>query len=112
ALQPLRTQLAAVKQQEAALLKSIPTTLVTVAGPPRVVRLLPRGNWLDDSGEVVNPAVPRLLGQLAGSERPTRLDLARWIMPRDNPLTARVFVNRLWKLYFGQGLARPLDHPC
>ncbi|MFP6701772.1 MAG: DUF1553 domain-containing protein, partial [Planctomycetaceae bacterium] len=41
--------------------------------------------------------------------RANRLDLARWIVRKDNPLAARTFVNRLWKLYFGRGLATPLD---
>src|SRR5205814_3130425 len=77
--------------------------------PPRTVRLLPRGNWLDDSGEVMQPAVPAFLGALDGKDRrATRLDLAQWIASRDNPLTARVFVNRLWKLMYGQGLVRSL----
>ena len=43
-----------------------------------------------------------------GSRRATRLDLARWLTAKSNPLTARVFVNRLWYLYFGEGLARSL----
>src|SRR5262249_9123862 len=41
--------------------------------------------------------------------RPSRLDLAHWIVARDNSLTARVFVNRFWKLFFGRGLARSLE---
>jgi hypothetical protein len=65
---------------------------------------------MDDSGEVVTPAVPRFILPLeTGDSRPTRLDLARWIGSRDNPLTARVFVNRLWKQYFGLGLSRVLE---
>jgi hypothetical protein len=45
----------------------------------------------------------------AGAGRATRLDLARWLTSRENPLTARVLVNRLWRLYFGQGLSRTLE---
>jgi hypothetical protein len=74
------------------------------------VRVLPRGNWLDDSGEIVAPAVPASLAPLAVKERrATRLDLAEWLVAPDNPLVARVFVNRLWMLTFGQGLVKTLD---
>src|SRR4029450_7862908 len=74
------------------------------------VRVLPRGNWLDDSGEVVTPAVPQFLQAAASTAgRATRLDLARWLTSRDNPLTARVLANRLWKLCFGQGLSRSVE---
>jgi hypothetical protein len=110
ALQKVREQLAALQRQKDAIDKAIPRVLVSVSAPPRVVRILPRGNWMDDSGPVVTPAVPHFLPQPALSgPRATRLDLARWIVSRDNPLTARAFANRLWKLFFGQGLAKPLD---
>jgi hypothetical protein len=107
-----------IKQQKArlALENSIPRSLVTVASSPRPIRVLPRGNWLDDSGEVVAPAFPAVLrrGPVAAQpgDKPstlTRLDLANWLVSRDHPLTARVFVNRLWMLYFGQGLAKSLE---
>jgi hypothetical protein len=77
---------------------------------PRTVRILPRGNWMDETGEVVKPAFPAFLPQpaLAGRE-PNRLDLAMWLVSRDNPLTARVVMNRLWRQLFGTGLSRQLD---
>jgi hypothetical protein len=85
-------------------------TLVTVSEKPRMVRILPRGNWMDDSGEVVTPAIPGVFGEFGGeSDQLTRLDLARWVTSKDHPLTARVYVNRLWKLVFGVGLVRTLD---
>ncbi len=77
---------------------------------PRTVRVLPRGNWMDDSGEVVMPGVPHFLKQVdSKGRRATRLDLANWIVDRENPLTARVFVNRLWRMFFGIGLSQSLD---
>jgi hypothetical protein len=90
--------------------KSMRRSLVTVSGAPRTVRVLPRGNWLDTKGEVVTSGVPAFMRQVqAGEKRATRLDLAKWLVSRDNPLTARVFVNRLWKLAFGVGLSKRLD---
>ncbi|RMF40739.1 MAG: DUF1553 domain-containing protein [Planctomycetota bacterium] len=85
------------------------STLITETVTPREMRVLPRGNWMDKSGEVVTPQIPQFLGRLQPSHRATRLDLARWIVSRDNPLTARVMVNRLWKLMFGRGLSKTLD---
>src|SRR6185295_17258066 len=76
-------------------------------------RLLPRGNWLDDSGPVVEPAVPAFLGTTgAPGTRATRLDLANWLTDAKagaGGLTARVFVNRLWYLFFGTGLSKSLE---
>jgi len=85
---------------------SVKTMLVAQAINPRTVRVLPRGNWLDDSGDIVEPGVPATLGQLnIKDRRATRLDLAEWIVSRDNPVTARVYVNRIWSRFFGRGLA-------
>jgi hypothetical protein len=103
-------QIAALEKQKKELEQKLPQTLVSTAGEPRVVRILPRGNWLDESGEVVGPAVPALLGKLSiEGRRPTRMDLATWLTAKDNPLVARVFVNRLWKLMFGHGLVRNME---
>lgn len=105
-----RTKLAALETKRLALAKEFRTTLVTVSVPPRPIRVLPRGNWMDDSGAIVDPSLPTALPQLSIKDRRlTRLDLAKWITSTENPLTARVFVNRLWKTHFGAGLSRKLD---
>jgi hypothetical protein len=106
----LRAQITKLEAEKNAVLKAVPTTLVSMAASPRVMRILPRGNWLDDSGEVVTPAVPAFLSTPKVHEgRATRLDLAQWMVARDNPLVARVIVNRLWMLVFGQGLVKTAD---
>ncbi len=97
---------AALEKEIAELRKSTRKMLATVSVKPRTMRILPRGNWMDDSGEVVGPATPEFLG---GKKANSRLQLADWITARENPLTARVFVNRLWKMFFGTGLSRVLD---
>ena len=110
ALQPVRDELAALEKGKTELLAGMPTCLVTVSSAPRTVRVLPRGNWLDDSGPVVEPGVPAAMGKLdVSGRRPTRTDLAKWLVSRDNPLTARVMVNRLWKLCFGTGISKSLE---
>lgn len=109
-LESNRKKLADLQRQKKGIEEAIPTTLVAMSGPPRTMRILPRGNWLDDSGPVVTPAVPGFLSPLGVKDRrPTRLDLAKWFVSPDHPLVARVFVNRLWKLMFGQGIVKTLD---
>jgi hypothetical protein len=94
--------------------------MISTSVAPREMRILPRGNWLDGSGEVVSAAWPACFDTArdentvaTSSETPaqrvTRLDLANWLTSADNPLVARVFVNRLWKLFFGVGLSKSLD---
>ena len=75
-----------------------------------MIRVLARGNWMDDSGEIVEPAFPDCLpASPPEGRRLNRIDLANWLVSADNPLTARVFVNRVWKLFFGAGLSRRVD---
>lgn len=115
----LRSQLVAAKKAVTDHEAAFPKCLVSISDKPRTVRLLPRGNWLDDSGPVMQPALPgfltnSVLGKTApeatvSEKRLDRLDLARWIVARENPLPARVFANRLWKQFFGLGLSKTLD---
>ncbi|MBP7141161.1 MAG: DUF1553 domain-containing protein [Opitutaceae bacterium] len=107
--------------QHAALLKTtsareqlaleIPSMPVSKSVERRPIRVLPRGNWMDDSGEIVEPGVPGFLRQInrTDGQPMTRLDFAEWLVAPDNPLTARTFVNRLWHQFFGQGLCRTLE---
>ena len=106
-------RVAEVSSERSSFKASLPKTLMTVSTKPRTIRLLPRGNWQDDSGDEMSPEVPDFLGDFGlprdQNRAPTRLDLANWIVHENNPLTARTFVNRIWKLFYGQGLATPLD---
>jgi len=79
------------------------TTLVLRERPtPRETRVLLGGDFTRP-GVAVGPKTPAVLPPLA-AEKPTRLDLAKWLVDAKNPLTARVIVNRVWQVYFGIGL--------
>ena len=74
---------------------------------PRETHILIRGDFLKP-GVKVSPGVPAVLPALENQDRsvPNRLDLARWLVSEENPLTARVTMNRLWQHYFGRGLVK------
>jgi hypothetical protein len=86
-------------------------TLVTETREPLVTRILARGNWQDESGEIVQPATPHFLPPPPnpGGKRLTRLDLAEWLISPNNPLTARAVMNRTWKQFFGAGISMVVD---
>ncbi len=125
----MKKQIADLELKQAQLRASIPSVLVSKATNPRVTRVLPRGDWMNETGAIVNPAIPALF-QLSSAEnaepasksdsakatpskpetkRLTRLDLANWLMSEQNPLTPRVMANRIWRQFFGQGLSRNLE---
>ncbi len=92
------------------LQSAVAQVMITESVEPRETRLLPRGDWMSDAGPILQPAIPEFLGKLdTGGRRATRLDLANWLVSSNNPLTARVFVNRLWRQFFGTGLSRVLE---
>jgi hypothetical protein len=106
-----RDSLAKAEKERKVYYDSLPKVIVSKsAKQKRVVRILPRGNWMVDTGEVVHAALPHFLPQpkIEGRE-PTRLDLAEWLVSRQNPLTARAVMNRMWQQFFGAGLSRVLD---
>lgn len=83
-----------------------PDVPVMVEGPPRETRVFARGNRLSKE-HAVEPGIPGLFGGRPGMHR-NRLDMARWLVGDDNPLTARVMVNRLWAELFGTGMVQTL----
>ncbi len=74
----------------------------------RQSHILIRGVW-DAKGDVVGTGVPAVLGSLPPDAPANRLGLAHWLVNRDNPLTARVTTNHIWRLVMGKGLVRTAE---
>ena len=88
---------------------AVPTVMVMVDDPKaRDTLLLKRGAY-DAPGEKVEPGIPSILPQPRPEWPNNRLGLAKWIVDRGNPLTARVTVNRYWQSYFGFGIVKTVD---
>lgn len=98
-----------LEDQRKALDNSIPSTFIFKDLPnPRASFVMMRGAY-DKPGDKVEPAVPAIFPQLtkaAANTRATRLDLAKWLVNKENPLTSRVTVNRFWQQFFGVGLVK------
>lgn len=75
---------------------------------PRETHVLVRGVW-DAKGDVVQRGVLPSVLDWPAEKTQTRLDLAKWLVDSENPLTARVIVNHLWQIMFGRGLVRTPD---
>lgn len=90
----------------------VPSVMVMEELPePRPAYRLIRGAYdAPDTSEVLKPAVPEFLHPFPADAPPNRLGLARWITAPENPLTARVTVNRIWQDFFGAGLVRSSDN--
>jgi len=105
----LAASLAEVEQQQQQLERSIPKLrIMGEVTTPRPTHLLVRGDYRAP-GEQVEPGVPGVLGTISDGGRANRLTLARWLVDRRHPLTARVAMNRLWQQVFGQGLTRTMN---
>jgi len=75
---------------------------------PVVTRIALRGDWRSP-GLPVEPGTPQVLPPLRMNGKPARLAFAEWLVSRENPLTARVQVNRIWQEFFGRGLVQTAD---
>ncbi len=102
----------ALAAERSEILANVPKTSVmrerAMARPTYVMK---RGLYdAPDESRPVDRTVPAALGALPSDiENPSRLDLAEWIVGPDNPLTARVVVNRLWTQLFGRGIVESVE---
>lgn len=87
----------------------VPVMVERAPGNGRATHLFIRGNWLEKAKTAVAPGVPGIFPPLPEGMKPDRLALARWMVSREHPLTARVAVNRLWEQLFGTGLVETLE---
>jgi hypothetical protein len=92
--------------------RQIPTVMVMEdLAKPRETYLLKRGRYdTPDKDQKVAPGVPACMPPLPEGAPRNRLGLARWLVAPDNPLTARVAVNRFWQHYFGTGLVKTAEN--
>jgi mono/diheme cytochrome c family protein len=99
-------QLEALKAASPALSEA--PVIEELANGRRKTHIHIRGDYRN-LGPEVTPGTPAFLPSMPADPAPSRLTLARWLVSRDNPLTARVAVNRIWQEYFGRGLVRSSD---
>ncbi len=88
--------------------KKIDVMVLSERAEPRPTHVLVRGVW-DKKGDIVERDVPAAIAAWTTEEPRTREQLARWIVSRNNPLTARVTVNHFWQMLFGAGLVRTTE---
>lgn len=106
----LATELHDLRRQLNAITEPIPEVMVMQELPaPKPCYILKRGAY-DARGEEVFANTPAVLPAMTRSEPRNRLGLAEWLFDRNNPLTARVEVNRLWQQMFGQGIVASSDN--
>ena len=87
-------------------LYTTPITLEKDQKISRITTTFDRGNWLVPT-DTVSPGVPEIFN--SDEVVSDRLDFAKWLVSEENPLTARVFVNRVWAKIFGQGLVKTVE---
>ncbi|MCY2967932.1 MAG: DUF1549 and DUF1553 domain-containing protein [Planctomycetota bacterium] len=102
-----RESLARAKRQldEVVAAEKVEVMVLAERAEPRETHLLVRGQW-DKKGDKVTCDVPPAVAPWPADLPRSRLGLARWLVSRDNPLAARVFVNHVWQILFGSGLVR------
>ena len=108
-LSPLRNAVSELEKKRKQLDEQIPGTYIFRETPtPRPAYVLKRGEY-DQRGEKVERKILEFLNKMPADAPNNRLGLARWLLAPDNPLTARVAVNRFWQQLFGTGLVKTAE---
>ncbi|MFP6859258.1 MAG: PSD1 and planctomycete cytochrome C domain-containing protein [Roseibacillus sp.] len=94
------------KRMDDARKRFTPTLVAKELGKPRETKVLMRGEYDRPLGEPLQPGVPAIMGSLPKDAPRNRLGLAHWLTSRENPLLARVLMNRIWQRVYGDGLVR------
>ncbi|MFP6901079.1 MAG: DUF1549 and DUF1553 domain-containing protein, partial [Opitutales bacterium] len=109
-LSTLRKRQTEMEAKAKKIQSSFPKVMVMADMPkPRQTFMLERGLY-NQRGKAVTANVPASLPPLPNTKNPNRLDLARWLVSREHPLTARVTVNRFWQMLFGIGLVKTSEN--
>ena len=98
-----KARLDGIRALRAALPKLESTLIMRELPQPREAYIHVQGDFTR-KGEAIEPGTPAVLPPLPAAGGPNRLDLARWLVSAENPLTPRVTMNRLWQRYFGAGI--------
>jgi hypothetical protein len=102
-------KLTALRLESEQLDRTFPSVMVMAENPVRKqTHLLIRGAY-DKPGETVEPGVPSALPPLPDAAENNRLGFAKWVVSPENPLLARVTVNRFWQMYFGTGIVKTVE---
>jgi hypothetical protein len=103
-------ELAALRRDQSRIIDTIPEIMVMDELPkPKPAYVLKRGAY-DAHGEPVSPDTPKALPPLPSGAPPNRLGLAQWLLSAENPLMARVTVNRAWQMMLGRGIVETSDN--
>ena len=108
ALQQAFAEVRQLRDQWTKFVDSLPTTMVMNEDAPRPTHIRSRGVY-NQRTELVSAAAPQALVGADSLPVNNRLEFARWLVGRQNPLTSRVIVNRLWQHHFGRGLVKTAE---
>jgi hypothetical protein len=104
-----RSELRSAEAARSKLLAAIPTVMVMEELPQRRDTFILKRGAYDAPGDKVEPGTPAMLPLMKSDWPRNRLGLARWLVDRGNPLTARVTVNRFWQTLWGVGLVKSVE---